>query len=110
MDSRAFFEVSSEGPAFKATRLQCLKDFLKKCFCLPFALAAKIGRTFFRFVGVFIGAISLILTLGGARRFFIDRVSSLAQDLADWVMYPFAIAVRFVRLLIAIVHPKVYFS
>jgi hypothetical protein len=110
MDSKAFFEVSSEELPFQASRLKCIKDFLKKCFFLPFALVAKIALTFFRFVGVFIGAVCLILPLGGARRLFIDRVSSLAHDLADWVMYPFAIAVRCARLVVALIDPKAYFS
>jgi hypothetical protein len=110
MDSQALFEVSSDEVVFQASRVKCIKDFLKKCFFLPFALMAKISLTFFRIIGVVLGAIGLIATLGSSRAFFVDRVTCLAHDIADWLMYPFAITVRILRFMVALVNPNAYFS
>jgi hypothetical protein len=110
MDSRALFEVSSDEVVFQASRAKCIKDFLKKCFFLPFALTAKLALTFFRIIGVIMAAIGLIATLGSSREFFVDRVTCLAHDLADWMMYPFAITVRILRLFVALINPNAYFS
>lgn len=110
MNSESFFEVHSEEPSSMVNRLQCMKDFLKKCSYLPFILIAKIGQTFFRAVGVLLAAMTLVLTMGAERRFFIERVSSLARDLTDWILLPFAILVRTLRFLVSLIRPRIYFS
>ena len=94
-------------------RLRCFLVLLEKISILPFALLYKLYKTSFRFAGLLLSGILLLLTLGtspGAREFFVRRISSLACDLADWVLYPFAIFSCFSKLLLAaLVHPALYF-
>jgi hypothetical protein len=115
-DSQNFFEISN-GPyldnSFRG-RLLCVKDFLKRCAILPFALLAKAYKTFFRSVGVCFGAILVVITVGSspmARTFFVERISSLARDLADWILLPIALFSWFVRLIMGLsFHPQFYFN
>ena len=59
-------------------------------------------------------ALFLVATLGvssSGRELFIERVSFLAKDLADWVLFPLAIGVWIFRFLLAVtVHPAFYFK
>ena len=116
--SQSFFEIASlaqeiEGHSFRG-RLLCLQDFLKKLGILPFALAFKAFKTFFRALGVFWSAGLILITLGffsGIRNFFVERVSALAKDLADWILLPFALLSCFCKLILAfLIHPSFYFK
>ncbi len=116
--SQTFFEISShaqqiEYDSFRG-RLLCLQDFLKKLLILPFALVYKAYKTFFRAVGIFWSAALVLVTLGysaGLRNFFVERVSSFAKDLADWILLPFAVFSCFIKLILAfLVHPSFYFK
>lgn len=118
--SKAFFEFSSDNLDPKMAefhsmkgRAQCFAALLEKLVILPFAVLFKLYKTFFRSVGVVFSAVILLATFGtseAAREFFVRRVSSLATDLADWVIYPFAIFICFSKLILAsIVHPALYF-
>jgi hypothetical protein len=118
--SRYFFDFSCDIPdpvlaQSKSIRgrAHCFGAFLEKVAILPFALLFKFYKTFFRASGVLVGAAFLCATLGtsgGAREFFEGRVSALAKDLADWVLYPFAVLVCCSRLLLAsLVHPALHF-
>ncbi|MES2272897.1 MAG: hypothetical protein V4487_01745 [Chlamydiota bacterium] len=117
-ESRSFFEISGD-PRFLQfnsfqSRLLCLKDFFKKIILLPLALLYKAYKTIFRVVGLSFGAALLGVTLGSstsAREFFVERVSALAKDLADWILLPFAVFACFFRLILAfLVHPNIYFN
>lgn len=114
--SREFFEISI-GPqpkcALKA-RLFCIKDFLKRCLIFPLALIRKAVKTFFRLAAVALSALFLFATLGSSsktRALFVDRIVLFARDLADWVLLPFAFALCFFRLILALlIHPNFYFN
>ncbi len=117
-DSKSFFEISVENEValFNSgqARFLCLKDFFKRLLILPMALVLKACKTLFRYLGVLIGFIFLLLTLGsseGIREYFVERISALAHDLTDWVLLPLAIISSFLRLLLAFaVHPNLYFN
>ena len=112
--SSDFFEISI-GPQpennWKA-RLECIKDFLKRCAIFPFALLKKICKTFFRFLGLALGACLVLLTLGSsvsARELFVERIAIFAKDLADWILLPLALVLCFLRLILALlIHPTFY--
>ncbi len=115
-DSQEFFEISI-GPQPENTlkaRLLCLGDFLKKCLQFPLALVGKACRSCFRFLGIFLSASLVILTLGSsikAREMFVERVVSFAKDLADWILLPLALILCFLRLILAfLIHPNFYFN
>lgn len=115
-DSREFFEISI-GPQPDNTlqaRMQCVKDFLKRCLGFPFALIGKFCRTIFRAISIVFAALFVVFTLGsssGARDLFIDRIVIFAKDLADWILLPFAILLCFIRLILALfIHPELYFN
>jgi hypothetical protein len=116
MESQSFFEVSN-GPqldnTFKA-RFLCVKDFLKRCACFPFVLVERGCKTFFRGLGVILAAALMLGTLGSSltvREFFLKRFISLAKDLAEWILLPFALLGNFFRLFLALFfHPNFYFN
>lgn len=115
-DSSSYFEVSG-GTQLDDTfedRLACVKDFFKRCALFPLALFVKVLKTVWKGIGVCFGAGLVIVTLAccaGAREFFIERIVVFAKDLADWLLLPFAIVVRFFRLLLGVVvHPSLYFN
>lgn len=119
-DSKTYFEPEDEISDPEVADFQslrgrflCLTALFEKLLLLPFALFAKACKTFFRILGVFFSAFFLIATLGasyGIRDFFIQRVTSLARDLADWVLLPFAVLTCFCRLLLAcLIHPALFF-
>jgi len=119
-ESQTFFDFSCEVADAELGdfhsirgRARCIAILLGKILIVPFALLYKLYKTCFRFLGLFISGALLLVTLGtsnGAREFFVRRVSSLARDLADWVLYPFAILSCFSKLLLAsLIHPALYF-
>lgn len=115
-ESRAFFEISSGAVLTNSIkgRLLCLKDFCKRLIALPFALFGKAFKTFFRVIGVGLAILCVICTVATslrAREFFVERVSSLAKDLADWLLLPFALIGYIFRLIVALsVNPNYYFN
>ncbi|HSX25488.1 MAG TPA: hypothetical protein VLE89_00595 [Chlamydiales bacterium] len=116
-NSKDFFEIADEDLVQLNTfhgRLLCLKDFLKRLAILPFALLYKAYKTFFRALGVLLTAGLILITLGTScrlRELFVERVSSFAKDLADWLLLPFAILTCFFRLILAFaIHPQMYFN
>lgn len=114
-DSQTYFEISAQSETFHFDsfrgRLLCVKDFLKKLSLLPLALVLKAYRTMLRAVGLCLSAVLLMVTFGGARAFFVERVGKLAKDLADWVLLPFAVGACFLRLLMGFfIHPSLYFN
>jgi hypothetical protein len=62
-------------------------------FIFPFIVLVKALRTVCRFLGIGMGLFVLVSTLGGeeGRSCFFKRVESFARDLADWVVFPFAV-------------------
>jgi hypothetical protein len=96
------------------SRLLCLKDFLKRCALFPLALLLKGWKTLMKGVGVGCATLLLLLTLGNsslAREFFLERVTSLAKEIADWILLPFALLSCFFRLILALaIHPNLYFN
>lgn len=114
--SKEFFEipVTIYQPNTLKARLNCLKDFLKRCIAFPFALLLKAAKTALRIVGVALSLFFVLVTLGCYCRFresFINRVTSLAKDVADWILLPFAIIAWFSRLILAfLINPNFYFN
>lgn len=116
--SRAFLEhdpafTIHEGNALKS-RIFCLSLLIKKLLLLPFTLSAKALGTFFRILGIGFGLSSLLFTLGlasSARHFLLKRALSLGSDLADWLLFPFAIALCFLKLILGgLVSPSIYYQ
>lgn len=95
-------------------RGKALISFFKKIFTIPLAGIAKLCRTLFSFLGLGFAAFLLIATLfldSGIREFFLKKVTRVAQELADWVLWPVAIVLCLGRLLLAAtVHPALYFG
>ena len=112
VDSKIFFEISKHVLLHEGKR-DFVKTFLKLIVSLPFALSYKIWITFLKSGAVFVSGLFLGATLGvskGLRELFIHRVSALAKNLADWVLYPFAIATCFSRFFLAmLIHPALFF-
>lgn len=94
-------------------RLLSLVIFLEKLGLLPFALLLKVYKTLARVCALVFSALFLLLTLFSSpatRLLFVRRVEALAQDVADWVLWPAAVIVCLGRLLLAaFVHPILYF-
>lgn len=69
------------------------KSFFAILGILPFALILKIIKTLFRMIGVILALAAIVPTFGrkANQEFLFERVSSLGRDLADWVIYPFAL-------------------
>lgn len=100
-DSSSYFEA----PVPSQDRFLCIKAFLALLVLLPFVLGFKLIKSFFRVVGVFLGVSFFILTLGmsfNIHEFLIRRVSLFSSDLADWLLFPFAILSCCLRLLWAL--------
>lgn len=119
--SEGFFDCSEPlaDPAIAAFdsfrgRLLSLIEFFEKAAIVPLAFLFKSYKTTARFLGVVLSAALLVLTVCSSlqiRELFVRRVSSLAQDLADWVLWPVAVASCLGRLLLAaLVHPALYFG
>jgi len=115
-ESICFFEVSN-GPQLDnsfRSRYLCVKDFLKKVILFPFALLSKASKTILRGTLLAWAMALLLITIGTSatvRQFFPERISSFAKDIADWILFPFAVVSRFARLLLAfLIHPNFYFN
>jgi len=95
-------------------RGKALIGFFKQIFTIPLAGIAKLCRTFLSILGLGFAAFLLIATLfldRGIREFFLKKVTRLAQELADWVLWPVAIVLCLGRLLLAAtIHPALYFG
>lgn len=115
-ESRSFFEIPNDFQMDNTVRerLLCLKDFLKRCCILPVALVVKSYKTFFRGLGLLLATFFIVVTIGSpafVRQFFINQMSLLAKDLADWILLPFALISCFFRMIMGlIVHPSIYFN
>ncbi len=79
---------------------------------IPLALIVKCLRTFSRAMALLLASSFVVLSgslSSTARTFFIQRVQSLAVDVADWLLWPFSVVVCLCRLLLAaIIHPILY--
>lgn len=112
--SKGFFEIAHHIAHPRAgQRLFFVKTFFVLLAALPCVIVYKAGRSSFRATGLLLSASWLGATLGlagGIRTLFIKRFSSMAADLADWILYPLALATCFARLLLAsLVHPALFF-
>lgn len=119
--SRTFFEFTGETSDLTISdfhsckgRLCCLGALFEVIGLLPFALMYKVYKTFLVAVGLALSAGLLLLTLGcagGVREWFVSRVSCLAKNVADWVLFPFAILSCCAKLLFAsFINPNLYFT
>lgn len=94
------------------SRFSILKIFIKLLLLAPFGLLYKAFKSALRVLGVFCAASILLLTLGtygSARVFFLKRLFSLAKDLGDWVLFPFAFCLISLRFLLALlVSPSIF--
>lgn len=115
-DSKTYFslldEVDDPGTSLIQARIFSAKIFLNLLLILPFGLCYKLGKTFLRVVALFLSGLLLFFTLGsanGIRELFVRRVSSIARDLADWALLPFAVVSCAIRLLLAaLVYPPLF--
>lgn len=119
--SDGFFEeeelvASPEMASFDSLRgrgLSLLK-FLEQLAIAPLAFIGKIVRTSLAAIGVCGSILLLILTLCSsiwARQLFVRRIEIFAKELADWILWPVALATRLGKLLLAaFIHPALYFN
>lgn len=101
-DSRALYEMSHH--ILHENRLDFLLVIFWIMATLPLALLCKLWFTVLKGVGVIAAGFFILATFGfsdGLRELFIKRISSFAANLADWFLYPFALAACFSRLLFA---------
>jgi len=109
-NSKTYYEISNY--ILREDRFGYFKIFLRIVAALPFAIATKILKTLTRCAGICVCGIFLILTLGmskALREIFVAKVSSFAADLADWVLFPFAVTICLSRLILAtVVHPVLF--
>src|SRR5579862_9990675 len=99
LDSKTYFEISLLG-----NRSETVKTLFWILAALPLVLVCKILRTLVKGAGVLTVGFFLALTLGvswGLRERFVACVSSFAANLADWVLFPFALANCFSKLILA---------
>ncbi len=112
-DAKGYFEISRqfEHPGV-CERIFFGKLFFEVLLTLPLAAAYKLVRSFFKATGVLLLAALVLATLGlsqGLREMFLKRVSILAVDLADWILYPLALFTCLFRLLLAsLIHPSLF--
>lgn len=99
------------GRVHAQDRKALLKVFFEILLILPFAVAYKFFRFVCRIIGLAFSVGLLAATLGiceGIRKFFLRKVSLVASDFADWILYPLAVSTCLLKLLFAIlIHPAV---
>lgn len=101
-ESQSYFEISNY--MLCEDRLAVVREIFEILAALPFALVVKVWRTLLEGMGIVAAIFFLLLTVGiskGVRELFVSRVSSFAANLADWVLYPFALATCLSRLFLA---------
>ena len=100
------------GSANAQDRKALFKIFFETLLILPFAIAYKFLRFIFRVIGLVFSIGLLALTLGsceGIRKFFLRKVSLVASEVADWILYPLAVIGCFLKLFFAmLVHPAIF--
>jgi|GEM_PF-3158833 len=72
-------------------------DLIKKMFFLPFFFLSKVLRTVCYFLGLVTGLAGVIFTFGlkwEKKEALKRKVTMIAEEIADWVLYPFAIVVN----------------
>lgn len=100
-ESQTYFEISNY--MLCEDRFSFVRAFFEIIATLPFALVLKLWKTFLEGMGIVAAIFFLAFTLGvskGLRELFVSRVSSFAANLADWVLYPFAVATCLSRLVL----------
>lgn len=101
--SKELFEEQGdffEGTSIFRIKINQLCDFTKKLIKLPFCICSKLLRTAGRALRVLSTMISLFVTLGvneDVRISFSRKVVIFAEDLADWLLYPFALSVNLIK-------------
>ena len=101
-ESRTMYEISNH--VLHKERFDFIKIIFWVIAALPLAVIYKLWFTLLKGAGVAAAGFFLAATLGfsnGFRELFVKRVSSFAANLADWVLYPFAVTACFSRLLFA---------
>ena len=104
--SQLFFDLSKEN--FGRRRLACLKEFCIHIVLLPFALIAKVYKTFFSLLAVAVSASAVVISLGlsvSSRDWFIRCMVHLAKDLSDWFLWPVSVVICLMRLLFSFCAP-----
>lgn len=93
-------------------RFFCFWHFCKKLAILPFSILHKLVKTGYNLVGMGAALIAIFVTFANsdsARRYFETRLLRLAKDIGDWILYPFALFLFFLRHILAIfIHPRIY--
>lgn len=118
--SKTYYNFFDENVACRAPIQDCLKGrfgALKALFkiaaILPVSTSFKLYKTGVRFLGLALAAALLFASLGmssGVRAFFERRVLSFSRDLADWVLYPFAVTMSLCKLFLAsLLRPSLFF-
>ena len=94
-------------------RLLILAQFFKTLLLLPLVCAYKLYRSAFSLIGFSLSLVVLVVTFcasTASRKFFFKKVDALTKDLADWFLWPIAVAFFLIRLLLAAsIHPALYF-
>lgn len=95
-------------------RKRAILKFFQQISIIPLAFLTKLYHTFVSALGLGFAVFLLALTLCsevGIREFFMKQMVHFAENLADWVLWPAAIMLCLIRLLLAAtIHPALYFS
>lgn len=94
-------------------RFAALASFFKILFTSPFFAIVLCVKTFFKALGVAFGFLVLFASLGcseGSRAFFIARIVSLAQAVAELCLFPFIVLLGLCKSFLGfLIHPALYF-
>jgi fatty-acid desaturase len=94
-------------------RWKALRRFFEKVAVIPLVFAVKVLKTSFSLLGLAFSLFLLLVTLcssSGLRAYFVNRLSHLAIDLADWLFWPISVMFCLGRLVLAAtIHPAFYF-
>ena len=96
--SSSFFDeiIEFDDSTFIQLKVSQLIWVFKKILCLPFFLLEKLLRTFFLGLGVLKALIGVVLSLGfwrEGRDILQRRGIKFAEEICDWLLYPFGIIV-----------------
>ena len=108
--SQAYFEIAEH--LLHCNRFAVVKVFLEVLATIPFAIMWKLGATLLKGVGVLCAGCFLGVTLGvfkGIREVFVKQATCFAANLADWVIFPFAVLICLFRLFLGcLIHPSFF--
>jgi len=111
LDSKTYFEMSDH--LIFCNRWTLAKTFFEIVALLPVALLWKVWGTFLKGIGFVLMTSALAMTCGifkGIRNAVVKQATSFAANIADWIMFPFAVLICLLQLIVGcLIHPSLIF-